>query len=211
MLVTKLERAQALLPKLKKLYPDAHCALIHQNAFQLLVATLMSAQTTDEKVNQVTPALFKTYPDCYSMAQADVVKVEVLINQINYYKTKARHLIEMSQLLVTQFGGEVPAHLEKLISLPGVGRKTANVVLGNAFGIASGVVVDTHVGRLSRRIGLTKQQDPEKVNQELQKLFPKKDWVQLSHWLIYHGRQVCSARAPNCTDCQLQSLCLRRI
>lgn len=209
--MTKLERTQALLPKLKTLYPDAHCALIHQNAFQLLVATLMSAQTTDEKVNQVTPTLFKIYPDCFAMARAEVEKVESLIKQINYYKTKSRHLIEMSYRLVNHFNGDVPQTLEELITLPGVGRKTANVVLGNAFGIASGVVVDTHVGRLSRRIGLTKQTDPEKVNQELQKLVPKKDWVQLSHWLIDHGRQVCMARSPQCEACKLQSLCLRRI
>lgn len=209
--MTKLERAQALAPQLKRLYPDAHCALIHQNAFQLLVATLLSAQTTDEKVNQVTPTLFKIFPDCFALAQAEIEQVEALIKQINYYKTKARHLVEMSTLLVNRFEAKVPQSLELLITLPGVGRKTANVVLGNAFGIASGVVVDTHVGRLSRRIGLTRHSDPEKVNQELQKLFPKKVWVQLSHWLIYHGRQVCNARSPHCEICQIESLCLRRI
>lgn len=209
--VTKTERVHKTLQKLKQLYPDAHCALIHETPFQLLIATMLSAQTTDEKVNQLTPALFQSYPDAKALSKADPHKVEPLIREINYYKTKSRHLVETAKLLVSLHGGQVPRSMEELVQLPGVGRKTANVVLGNAFGIASGVVVDTHVGRLSRRLGWTHHVDPVKVDSALQRLVPKQDWILVSHLLIYHGRQVCLARSAHCESCKLSSLCLRRI
>jgi endonuclease-3 len=212
--VKKAERIKWVnetIAKLKKLYPDAHCALYYKTPFQLLIATILSAQTTDEKVNQVTPELFKIYPDSKTLAQANVAKVESLISSINYYKTKAKNIIASSKMLEERFKGEVPTQIEHLLKLPGVGRKTANVVLGNAFNIASGIVVDTHVGRLSRRLGWTRQTDPEKVDFILQNLIPKPDWIIVSHLLIYHGRKICMARNPQCQICDLSSLCLRRI
>lgn len=200
-----------VISKLKSLYPDAHCALHHETPFQLLVATALSAQTTDEKVNQVTPILFQHYPDSKSLSQARVSHVETILSSLNYYKTKAKNCVRAAGLIEERFGGRVPQSLEELIELPGVGRKTANVVLGNAFSIASGIVVDTHVGRLSRRIGWTRLTDPEKVDSALQKWVPKSDWILVSHLLIYHGRQICGARSPQCQICELASLCLRRI
>jgi len=213
-LVTKAERialVRTTIEKLKTLYPDAHCALYYKTPFQLLIATILSAQTTDEKVNQITPTLFRKFPDPRRLAQAKLPDVEKILSSINYYKTKAKNIIQTARILNLKYGGEVPCTVEQLIELPGVGRKTANVVLGNAFGIASGIVVDTHVGRLSRRLGWTRQKDPEKIDNLLQKLVAKEDWILVSHLLIYHGRRVCMARNPKCQICELSSLCLRRI
>jgi len=212
--VTKAERialVRTTIEKLKTLYPDAHCALYYKTPFQLLIATILSAQTTDEKVNQITPTLFRKFPDPRRLAQAKLPDVEKILSSINYYKTKAKNIIQTARILNLKYGGEVPCTVEQLIELPGVGRKTANVVLGNAFGIASGIVVDTHVGRLSRRLGWTRQKDPEKIDNLLQKLVAKEDWILVSHLLIYHGRRVCMARNPKCQICELSSLCLRRI
>ena len=195
---------------LKRYYPDAHCALDHTNAFELLVATILSAQTTDERVNKVTPALFTQYPNPKALAEAQLHDVERLINSTNFYKNKSKNIIGMAQVLVDKYGGEVPRVMEKLIELPGVGRKTANVVLGNSFIIASGVVVDTHVGRLALRLGWTQQEDPVKVEQDLIKLIPKEDWVLIAHLLISHGRKICKARNPDCPNCFLFDLCPKR-
>lgn len=213
-LVTKAERialVHATINQLKSIYPDARCALFHKTPFQLLIATILSAQTTDEKVNQVTPKLFQKYPDSKRLAQAKLSDVENIVSSINYYRTKAKNIIETARMIELNYAGEVPRRLEQLIELPGVGRKTANVVLGNAFGIASGIVVDTHVSRLSRRLGWTRQKDPEKIDSVLQKLVSEEDWILVSHLLIYHGRKVCKARNPQCQICDLSSLCLRRI
>jgi endonuclease-3 len=192
---------------LKKHYPDAHCALDHSNPFELLVATILSAQCTDERVNKTTPALFAKYPTPQKLSKADVNDVERLLISINFYKNKSKNIIAMAQMLVDQHGGEVPRELEQLVKLAGVGRKTANVVLGNAFNIASGIVVDTHVARLSQRLGWTKNADPVKIEQDLIQLIKKEDWVLIAHLLISHGRKTCKARNPDCLNCFLFDLC----
>ena len=196
-----------VLKRLKAEYPNARCALNYENAYQLLVATILSAQTTDARVNMVTPALFAKYPTPQHLARARQEDVERIIKSTGFFRTKARNLIAMAQALVANHGGEVPRTMAELTALPGVGRKTANVVLGNAFGINEGVVVDTHVGRLSRRLGFTKHEDPVKVEQDLMKLFPRSEWTLLSHLLIFHGRKVCVARRPRCPECVLRDVC----
>ncbi len=196
-----------VLNKLKKFYPDAHCALDFSNAFELLVATILSAQCTDERVNKVTPALFASYPTAFDLAKAQLIDVERLIMSTNFYKNKSKNLIGMAQMLVDKFQGEVPQTMEELIQLSGVGRKTANVVLGNAFNISSGIVVDTHVGRLSQRLGWTKNEDPVKIEQDLIKLVSRPDWVLIAHLLISHGRKICKARNPDCSNCFLFDQC----
>lgn len=188
-------------------YPDAHCALDHQNAYQLLVATILSAQCTDVRVNMVTPALFARYPTAHALAEADQEELEGLIKSTGFFRSKAKNLIGMARALVERHGGEVPASMEELTRLPGVGRKTANVILGNAFGRNDGVVVDTHVTRLSNRLGLTAERDPAKIESALMTLFPQEQWTMLSHLLIEHGRRVCEARAPKCGACSLADLC----
>jgi endonuclease-3 len=200
-------RASQLLERLKLAYPDAKCALDHRNAFELVAATILSAQCTDVRVNLVTPALFARYPDAFALARASQTDVEEIIKSTGFFRNKAKSLIGMAQALVAEHNGEVPRTMEQLRVLPGVGRKTANVVLGNAFGINEGVTVDTHVTRLSRLLALTKQDDPVKIEQDLMALFPQADWALLSHLLIFHGRQVCIARRPRCGDCVLADLC----
>jgi endonuclease-3 len=199
--------AAALLSALKKLYPDAKCALEHRNAFELLCATILSAQCTDARVNLVTPTLFARYPTAFELARAKPEDVEEIIKSTGFFRNKTRSLIGMAQALVADFGGEVPRTMEELRTLPGVGRKTANVILGNAYGINEGVTVDTHVTRLSGLLGLSKNVDPEKIEQELMRQFPQEDWALLSHLLIFHGRQICIARRPRCGDCMLATLC----
>ena len=199
-------RARRIVRKLAQLYPDAHCALDHQSPLQLLVATILSAQCTDARVNLITPALFARYPDANAFATADRKELEGYIQSTGFFRNKARNLIACCQALVERHGGEVPATMEELVPLAGVGRKTANVILGNAFDVP-GITVDTHVGRLSRRLGLTTHTDPGKVERDLMELIPKKEWTMFSHRLIFHGRQVCSARKPNCTGCGLAKLC----
>jgi endonuclease-3 len=188
-------------------YPDAHCELDHRNAFELLCATILSAQCTDARVNQVTPALFARYPDAAALAVAEPADVEALVRSTGFFRAKARALVGMAQALVAEHGGEVPASLEALVPLPGVGRKTANVILGNAFGINAGIVVDTHVQRLARRLGLTREPDPVRIERALLPLFPQAGWALLSHLLIWHGRRVCLARTPACDRCLLADVC----
>lgn len=194
----------------KRYYPDAHCALNHSNPFELLVATVLSAQCTDERVNMVTPALFKKYPTPKKMAKAPVEDLEELVRSTGFYKNKAKNLKGAAQALVEKFDGHVPREIEALVGLPGVGRKTANVVLGNAFGIASGVVVDTHVTRLSNRLGWVKGENAVLIEKQLCQRVPVEDWVMFSHFLISHGRAVCKARKPDCAHCFLEETCPKK-
>jgi endonuclease III len=203
----KAVRARMILGRLKREYPGARCALHHGDAYQLLVATILSAQCTDARVNMVTPAFFARYPSPEALARADRGEVEEIIRSTGFFRNKTRSLIGMAQALVADHRGEVPPTMEELRVLPGVGRKTANVVLGNAFGINEGVTVDTHVTRLSRLLGLTRHDDPVKIEQDLMPLFPREEWALLSHLLIFHGRQVCIARRPRCPECVLADLC----
>ncbi|HEU5358649.1 MAG TPA: endonuclease III [Gemmatimonadales bacterium] len=192
---------------LHRAYPDAHCALDHRNAYQLLAATILSAQCTDVRVNLVTPELFRAYPTPSALAGARQDDVERLIRSTGFFRNKAKNLIAMAQALVAEHGGRVPRTMAELHALPGVGRKTANVVLGNAFAINDGVVVDTHVGRLARLLGLTRHADPVKVERDLMDHFPRAQWTLLSHLLISHGRAVCIARRPRCGECVLAAIC----
>ena len=203
-------RTTQILAILKRTYPDARCALHFSTPLQLLIATILSAQCTDERVNQVTPALFARCPDAASLAAISQKELEKIIHSTGFYRAKARSLRSCAASLVADHQGKVPKTMEALHQLAGVGRKTANVVLGNAFGLAEGVVVDTHVGRLSRRMGLTRHLDPVKVESALVRLIPKEDWTLVSHLLIAHGRKRCMARNPNCTQCELRKLCPQR-
>ena len=196
-----------ILDVLRTTYPDAHCELDHKGAFQLLIATILSAQCTDVRVNMVTPALFKKYPDAKTLAAAKQEDVEDVIRSTGFFRNKAKNLIAAAQALVRKHNSDVPKDLEPLTHLPGVGRKTANVVLGNAYGIEAGVVVDTHVARLSKRLGLTKHTDPVKIEKDLMKVIPRDAWTLWSHLLIWHGRRRCSARKPDCPNCELRTLC----
>jgi endonuclease-3 len=196
-----------ILSHLKATYPDARCALEHRNAYELLCATILSAQCTDARVNLVTPALFARYPTPYDLARANPAEVEEIIKSTGFFRNKTKSLIGMAQAVVADHGGEIPSTMDQLRRLPGVGRKTANVILGNAYSINEGVTVDTHVTRLSGLLGLTRDADPVKIEQELMRLFPQEDWGLLSHLLIFHGRQVCIARRPRCGDCVLSQLC----
>jgi endonuclease III len=202
-------QATRVVRALAEQYPDVTCALVHRDAFELLAATILSAQCTDVRVNMVTPALFARFPDAKSLASAEQAEVEDLVRTTGFFRSKAKNLVAMARGLVERHGGEVPRDLEALTALPGVGRKTANVVLGTAFGLATGVVVDTHVKRLSRRLGLTGNTDPVKVERDLVAIVPRKHWVDLSHRLIAHGRAVCNALRPRCRDCPLAPLCPR--
>lgn len=202
-------RLAAVLEQLRELYPDATCALHHETPLQLLVATILSAQCTDERVNMVTPALFARYRDAAAFANAVPGELEDEIHSTGFFRQKARSIREACADLVARHGGEVPRTLDELVALRGVGRKTANVVLGNAYGIASGIVVDTHVARLAHRLGLTHETDPVKIEFALQPLVPAESWTLFSHWLILHGRAVCNARKPRCSDCLLAPHCPR--
>lgn len=200
------DRAARLAKGLAKLYPDAHCALHFENPLQLLVATVLSAQCTDVRVNMVTPALFAKYPDARAFADADIKELETAIQSTGFFRNKAKNIKACCQQLVDKHGGDVPGTLDELVPLPGIGRKTANVILGNAFNVP-GITVDTHVGRLSQRMGLTTNETPEKIEQDLMKLIPEKDWTMFSHRMIFHGRQVCASRKPNCEKCKLARDC----
>lgn len=202
-------RAQTIYEALAKLYPSAHCALTHRNPFELLVATILSAQCTDERVNMVTPELFKQYPTPQAMAKAKPDDLETLIRSTGFYRNKAKSIRGAALAITQEHAGEVPDTMDELLTLPGVARKTANVVLGNAFGKNEGMVVDTHIGRLSHRLGFTKQTDPKKIEQDLMALFPQDQWTMLAHLLIFHGRQVCKARKPMCSECALYDHCPR--
>jgi endonuclease-3 len=201
-----IARAAIIVERLEREYPEAHCSLTHANPFQLVIATILSAQCTDARVNLVTPALFARFPDAAAFAAADLEEVETLIRSTGFYHNKSKNIIACAQALIARHGGEVPADLDALVALPGVGRKTANVVLGNAFDIP-GVVVDTHVGRLTQRLRLTSHEDPNKIEQDLMQVIPRAKWTLLAHLLIEHGRQVCQARTPHCADCVLRDVC----
>ncbi len=200
-------RVAAILRGLDQAYPEAACELKHENAFQLLISTILSAQCTDVVVNQVTEHLFPKYPDAEALAYANPAEIEKEIRPTGFFRNKTKSIIGASKKIVEEFHSEVPRTMEELLTLPGVARKTANVVLGTAFGIASGVVVDTHVQRLSARLDLTKNTDPKKIEQDLMQIIPQDKWVIFSHQLIWHGRRVCFARKPNCRECNLERLC----
>jgi endonuclease-3 len=207
MISDKKKRTAEIIRRLKKAYPDAHCALNHTNPFELLIATILSAQCTDVQVNIVTANLFRKYRGPQDFIKVSQEELEHDIRSIGFFRSKAKNIQAASKRLLEVYGGEVPRTMEDVTSLAGAGRKTANVVLGNAFGIASGVVVDTHVSRLSQRLGITKEKTPEKIEKDLEVLVPKNEWVMFSHWLIFHGRQICKARKPLCTQCLLADIC----
>jgi endonuclease III len=200
-------RVRAILDKLDEAYPKAECALRHDNPFQLLIATILSAQCTDERVNQVTATLFKKYPNPKAFAYANPSELEQDIRPTGFFRNKTKSIMGASTKIVEEFHGEVPRTMEQILTLPGVARKTANVVLGTGFGIASGVVVDTHVQRVSGRLDLTKNTDPKKIELDLMKIIPKDRWILFSHQLIWHGRRVCQARKPKCIECNLERIC----
>jgi endonuclease-3 len=202
-------RAEAIVRRLREAYPDSHCSLDFASPFQLVIATILSAQCTDKRVNMVTPELFRRWPDAAALAGATQRDLEAVIRSTGFFRAKAKSLHGCAQALVDRHGGEVPQTIEELVRLPGVGRKTANVVLGTAFGIASGVVVDTHVGRISRRLGLTRAADAVRAERDLVRVLPRDHWIAFSHRLIELGRGVCSARRPVCDDCSLLDLCPR--
>lgn len=201
------QRAREIVKRLRATYPDAKCSLDFTTPLELLVATILSAQCTDERVNAVTKQLFQKYRSAADYAGAAPEELEQDIKQTGFYRNKAKHLRAAGQMLVERYNGEVPRQMAELIMLPGVARKTANVVMGNAYGIVEGVVVDTHVGRLARRLGLTQSDDPVQVEQDLMALLPQSDWLDLSHMLIYHGRAICQARRPVCEECMLAEIC----
>jgi endonuclease-3 len=200
-------RTLEIISRLKHTYPDAHCSLDYRNPFELLVATILSAQCTDERVNMVTPVLFKRYPDANALANAQTEELEDIIKSTGFFRNKARSLLGMANAVVDDHDGVVPSRMDALVKLPGVGRKTANVVLGNAFGINDGIVVDTHVSRVSARLGLTKETDAVAIEQDLIPLVPRDDWTVFSHLLIYHGRAVCKAPTPKQAECMLCDIC----
>jgi endonuclease-3 len=203
----KPEEIAATFAGLRAMHPDAHCELDFKSPFQLLCSTVLSAQTTDVAVNKATPALFKRFPDAHALAKADLHDVEKLVGTLGFFRQKAKSLVGLAQKLVKSHGGDVPRTLEELVTLPGVGRKTANVVLGVAFGTPEGVVVDTHVQRISQRLGWTKEKEPEKIERDLCKKLPRSEWDLTSHLLIFHGRRICFAAKPQCQDCKVNALC----
>jgi endonuclease III len=201
------QRVAAILAKLDEAYPDATCELKHENAFQLLISTILSAQCTDVRVNQVAETLYKKYPDAKAFAYATPSELEQEIRPTGFFRNKTKSVMGASKAILEKFGGQVPRTMEEILTLPGVARKTGNVVLGTAYGIASGVVVDTHVLRLSNRLDLSRNEDPKKVEQDLMKVIPQEKWIQFSHQIIWHGRRVCHARKPKCLECNMESLC----
>ncbi|HEY6331320.1 MAG TPA: endonuclease III [Blastocatellia bacterium] len=200
-------RARKIISLLKKAYPDAKCSLNHSNPLELLIATILSAQCTDERVNKVTPGLFAKYRSCNDYMNADRADLEEEIRSTGFFRNKTKSIQGAAKMICEQYGGKVPETMDELLALPGVARKTANVVLGNAFGIASGVVVDTHVARISARLGFTSEKNPDKIERDLIELIPKKDWIDFPHLLIYHGRKICKARVPLCAECVIEPLC----
>lgn len=207
MIEDKKKRTAEIIRRLKKAYPDAHCALNHRSPFELLVATILSAQCTDERVNIVTADLFRKYRGPQDFVDVSQAELEKDIHSTGFFRNKAKNIKAASQRLLEVYRGRVPQAMDEILTLGGVARKTANVVLGNAFGIASGVVVDTHVGRLSQRLGLTTNENAEKIEKDLMELVPKKHWIMFPHWMIFHGRQVCIARKPKCDTCVLADIC----
>ena len=207
MITDKKKRTAEIIKRLKKTYPDAHCALEHSNPFELLIATILSAQCTDVRVNIVTATLFRKYKCPQDLVDVSQSELEKDIHSTGFFRNKAKNIKAASQRLIEVYGSEIPQTMDEILTLGGVARKTANVVLGNAFGIASGVVVDTHVSRLSQRLGLTKEKTPQKIEKDLETLVPKNCWIMFPHWMIFHGRQVCRARKPKCGECMLADIC----
>ena len=207
MIADKKKRTAEIIKRFKKTYPDAHCALEHSNPFELLIATILSAQCTDARVNIVTADLFRKYRGPADYLKVTQRELEKDVHSTGFFRNKAKNIQAACRRIIEEYGGEVPQTMDKLLTLGGVARKTANVVLGNAFGITSGVVVDTHVSRISQLLGLTKNKTPEKIERDLQQLIPKKDWVMFPHWMIHHGRAVCIARRPRCSECVLNDIC----
>lgn len=207
MLDVNAANIQIIISRLRQMYPEAHCALHYQTPIQLLVATILSAQCTDERVNEVTPGLFARYPDAVALATADRAALEEAIRPTGFYRQKAKFIQESAHVIVHEYGGDVPDEMDKLLRLKGVARKTANVVLGEIYGRAEGITVDTHVKRIAYRLGLTTHEDPVKVERELMAIVPKSAWIDISHLLIFHGRQLCKARRPACSHCNLNDLC----
>ena len=203
----KKAQAARVIRRLKADYPDARCALENETPFELLVATILSAQCTDERVNMVTPELFRRWPTAAEMARAPIKSLEIAVQSTGFFRNKAKNIKAASLAIMEKHDGEVPRDIEQMVALPGVGRKTANVVLGTAYGMATGVVVDTHVTRLSRRLGLTEYTDPVKIEQTLMQIVPKTEWVNFAHRLIHHGRRICTARKPKCGECGMQKFC----
>jgi endonuclease III len=204
---TDPKRVAAILAKLDEAYPNATCELKHDNPFQLLIATILSAQCTDVRVNQVTETLFKKYPTPEAFAYANPSELEKEIRPTGFFRNKTKSIMGASKQIVEKFGGQVPRTMEEMLTLPGAARKTANVVLGTAYGIASGIVVDTHVIRIANRLDLTRNEDPKKIEQDLMKVIPQEKWILFSHQVIWHGRRVCFARRPNCVECNLEKIC----
>jgi endonuclease-3 len=204
---TDPRRVAAILAKLDEAYPNATCELKHENAFQLLISTILSAQCTDVRVNQVAETLYKKYPDPKAFAYATPGEMEQEIRPTGFFRNKTKSVMGASKAIIEKFGGEVPRTIEEILTLPGVARKTANVVLGTAYGIPSGIVVDTHVRRIANRLDLTRNEDPKKIEQDLMQVIPKEKWIQFSHQIIWHGRRVCQARKPKCMECNLEPLC----
>jgi len=204
---TDPKRVAAILSKLDEAYPDATCELKHENAFQLLISTILSAQCTDVRVNQVAETLYKKYPTPESFAYANPTELEQDIRPTGFFRNKTKSIMGASKAIVEKFGGQIPRTMEEMLTLPGAARKTANVVLGTAFGIASGIVVDTHVIRISNRLDLTRNEDPKKIELDLMQIIPKEKWIKFSHQIIWHGRRVCFARKPHCAECNLEKLC----
>jgi endonuclease-3 len=204
---TDPQRVAAILARLDEAYPNATCELKHENAFQLLISTILSAQCTDVRVNQVAETLYKKYPDPKAFAYATPSELEQEIRPTGFFRNKTKSVMGASKAIIEKFGGEVPRTMEEILTLPGVARKTANVVLGTAYGIPSGIVVDTHVRRIANRLDLTRNQDPKKIEQDLTQVIPREKWIQFSHQIIWHGRRVCQARKPKCIECNMESLC----
>jgi len=209
-LKTDPKRVAAILKKLDEAYPNAVCELNHENAFQLLIATILSAQCTDVRVNQVTATLFKKYPTPEAFAHANPNELEQDIRPTGFSRNKTKSVMGASKAVIERFGGKVPRTMEEMLTIPGAARKTSNVVLGTAYGIASGVVVDTHVQRLSNRLDLSHNEDPKKIEQDLMKILPQERWISFSHQMIWHGRRVCYARSPNCAECNMERLCFSK-
>lgn len=207
MIADRKNRTAEIIKRLKKAYPDAHCALNHTSPFELLIATILSAQCTDERVNIVTENLFRKYRGPRDFVEVSQAELEKDIRSTGFFRNKAKNIKAASRRLLDVYGGEIPRTMEEILTLGGVARKTANVVLGNAFGIASGVVVDTHVSRLSQRLGLAESTTPQKIERDLMELVPKKHWIMFPHWMIFHGRRICIARKPKCRECVLADLC----
>lgn len=204
---TAPKRVAAILAKLDEAYPNATCELNHKNAFELLIATILSAQCTDVRVNQVTETLFKKYPDAKAFSYANPSELEQEIRPTGFFRNKTKSVIGASKAILEHFGGQVPRTMEEILTLPGVARKTGNVVLGTAYGIPSGIVVDTHVQRIANRLDLTRNEDPKKIEQDLMQVIPKEKWILFSHQIIWHGRRICQARKPKCVECNMETLC----